>query len=57
MAQKGIKREEISATSAVLYGAAAGYAVSHSPFCENPVLTVWPGGPLLRLSCGPLFTP
>lgn len=32
MSQKGIKREEISATSAVLYGAAAGYAVSRSSF-------------------------
>lgn len=27
MAQKGIKREDISASHAVLYGAAAGYAV------------------------------
>lgn len=29
IAQRGIKREEISATNAVLYGATAGYAVRH----------------------------
>jgi solute carrier family 25 carnitine/acylcarnitine transporter 20/29 len=28
MAQKGIKRDELSPMNAVLYGAAAGYAVS-----------------------------
>jgi solute carrier family 25 (mitochondrial carnitine/acylcarnitine transporter), member 20/29 len=28
MAQKGIRRDQISAANAVLYGAAAGYAVS-----------------------------
>lgn len=31
MRQKGIKREEISPAHAVLYGAAAGYAVSTPP--------------------------
>jgi solute carrier family 25 carnitine/acylcarnitine transporter 20/29 len=31
MAKKGILREQISPGSAILYGAAAGYAVSNSP--------------------------
>ena len=32
MSAKGIKREEVHATHAVLYGAAAGYAVSASAY-------------------------
>jgi len=42
MSAKGIKREEVHATHAVLYGAAAGYAVSASTF---PVFLGHPPAP------------
>jgi solute carrier family 25 (mitochondrial carnitine/acylcarnitine transporter), member 20/29 len=38
MAQKGIKREEISPTHAVLYGATAGYAVCCSHIVLRPLI-------------------
>jgi solute carrier family 25 (mitochondrial carnitine/acylcarnitine transporter), member 20/29 len=38
MAQKGIKREEISAAHAVLYGATAGYAVCRSHIVLRPLI-------------------
>jgi hypothetical protein len=39
MAQKGIKREEISPAHAVLYGATAGYAVCRSHIILHPLIT------------------
>ena len=47
MAQKGIRRDQISASSAVLYGAAAGYAVSISALTRGSA-----GLTLAMCSCG-----
>ena len=40
MSAKGIKREEVHATHAVLYGAAAGYAVSCPLHIRDEILIV-----------------
>lgn len=42
MAQKGIKRDQISPVNAVLYGAAAGYAVCTDTSSSLPLLTLLP---------------
>lgn len=55
MAKKGIRREDVSAANAVLYGAAAGYAVSRTRRLHRAFLTA--SALLPCFSCGRVYTP